>query len=62
MTLELGEMRHAAAFGEILPQEAVGVLIGPALPGVVGRGEVDARGGGTLEVAVLVEFGAVDRR
>jgi hypothetical protein len=35
-------MSHALPFGEILSEQAVGVLVGPPFPGVVRRGEVEA--------------------
>jgi hypothetical protein len=33
----LGKRGHAAAIGEVQPEQAVGVLVGPAFPGVVLR-------------------------
>src|SRR4029079_11136417 len=38
----LGEAPQLGAFGPVLAQQAVGVLVGAALPGRVGVGEVDA--------------------
>ena len=37
----LGQSGQVHALGQILPQQAVGVLVGRALPGAVGVGEVD---------------------
>ena len=36
-----GDLRQVGALRQILPQEAVGVLVGSSLPGMVGMGEVD---------------------
>ena len=52
-------MSHAVALLEVLAEQTVGVLGGAALPGVVGGGEVDEGAGGTLDVLVGVELGAV---
>jgi hypothetical protein len=35
------DLRQVGAFGQILAQQAIGVLVGAPLPGVVGMGEVD---------------------
>ena len=35
------DFRQIAALGQVLPQQAVGVLIGAPFPGVVRMGEVD---------------------
>src|SRR6266511_2982815 len=57
IAIMLGEVGHALALGEILAHEAVGVLIGAAFPRVMRSREVEARGGGSLEPGVVVEFG-----
>ena len=36
-----GDLRQIGAFGQVLTQQAVSVLVGAAFPGVVGMGEVD---------------------
>ena len=41
------------AFGEVLPQEAIRVLVRAALPGVMGITEVDLDVGGNSEALVL---------
>src|SRR2546428_5816654 len=55
----LGEVGHALALGEILTQQAVGVLVGAALPRVVWGGEVKSGRRDSLESRVLVKFGPV---
>ena len=40
MAVELGQVGHAVAPREVLPQQPVGVLIGAALTAAVRRGEV----------------------
>src|SRR5215204_1300441 len=49
----LGELGQGGAFGEVLAQQPIGVLVRAALPGAVRVGEVDgqAGGGGDLFVA-----------
>ena len=59
IAIVLREVSHALALGQILAHEAIGVLVGPALPGVMRGGEVEAGGGGALEPGVLVKLGAV---
>jgi hypothetical protein len=55
----LGEVCHAVAFGEVLAQQAAGVLAGAALPRVVRcRGE-EPGGEPLLERGVAVELGPV---
>src|SRR5579859_1607852 len=49
-------MGHARPLGEILAEQAVGILVGPALPGVMRRGEVEPRGDEPLERRVLVKL------
>jgi len=55
----LGEARHARVLGQVLAYQAVGVLVGAALPGVVRVGEVERHAGGTLDAGIAVELGAV---
>jgi len=50
---------EAGSFRSVLTDEAVGVLIGPSLPGVVGRGEEEVSAGGRLNGFVAMELGAV---
>ena len=38
-----GDLRQVGALGQVLAQEAVGVLVGAPLPGMVGMGEVDGQ-------------------
>ena len=46
-------------FGQVLADQAVGVLVGAALPGVMRIGEVERHAGGVLDPGVAVELGAV---
>ena len=55
----LGEVFHRRAFGDVLPNEPVRVLVRAALPRVVGRSEVEGRTGGAFDVAVAVKLGSV---
>ncbi|MEP6744613.1 MAG: hypothetical protein ABJB33_03890 [Gemmatimonadota bacterium] len=50
---------RAMAVQEVLADEAVGVLVGAALPGVVRGGKVEAGAEGRLEGSVAVGLGAV---
>jgi len=52
LDLGVGDVGEAGAFGEVLADQAVGVLVGGALPGAVGVGEVDRDVGGGGEVGV----------
>ena len=52
LDLGVGDIGEAGAFGEVLADQAVGVLVGGALPGAVGVGEVDRDVGGGGEVGV----------
>lgn len=52
-------MSHAGPFRDVLPYEAVGVLIGTALPGAVGGGEVEVGTGGCFDRLVAMELGAI---
>src|ERR671919_623790 len=47
---------EVGALGEVLAQEAVGVLVGAALPWAVWVGEVDGETGVDFELGVLGEF------
>ena len=51
----LGQGSHAAPFREVLPQQAVGVLVGPAFPGVETFDEA-------IELNPCLERGAVELR
>lgn len=62
IAVPLGQVGHARPFGQVLPEPAVGVLIGPALPGVMRCREIEARGNPTLEGRVAVELRAVVHR
>lgn len=59
MTVGLGEVRHAPALGEVLPEQPVRVLVGPPFPRLVRRREVKAGGGRPLERCVFVKLGPV---
>jgi hypothetical protein len=50
--LSFGEHREIGAFGHVLAKQAIGVLVGAALPGAVGVTEVDLDPGREVEVAV----------
>ena len=59
------DLRQIGAFGQVLTQQAVGVLIGPAFPRVIGVGEVDRQAqpafqfAGTSKLAAVVQGEAV---
>ena len=55
----LGESLHADSLGQVLPDQAVGIFVGAALPGVMGSGEVKPQSDGALDRGVAVELGAV---
>ncbi|CAG4902221.1 hypothetical protein R54767_02829 [Paraburkholderia gardini] len=48
----LGEGAQVGAFGQVLAQQAVGVLAGAALPGTAGVTEVDRHAGSDGEILV----------
>ena len=48
----LREVIEAGAFGEVLADEAVGVLVGTSFPGVVRVGEVDLGAESALELSL----------
>src|SRR5262245_37306746 len=52
VAVRLGELTEEGSFGQVLADEAVGVLAGAALPGVVRSGEVDGGAQVTLELLV----------
>ena len=51
--------RQVGAFGEVLAQQAVGVLVGAALPGAVWVAEVDRQPGGFGDLGVQGHFAAL---
>ena len=59
VALVLGYFGHRFAFGKILPEESVGVLIGPALPTVMRGREVELDRTDRFDLAVPVELGPV---
>ena len=61
----LGEIIHAAAFPQILPDQSVGIFVSSPLPRVVGVGEVELHACLFLQIAVGVKLAAIvggDRR
>src|SRR5262249_18591914 len=52
----LGVGGQVGAFGQVVADQAVGVLVGAALPGGVGVGEVDRDAGGDGEGGVAGHF------
>ena len=61
VALVLGDFGHGYSFGEILPDQPVGVLVGPALPTVVRGCEVELGRADCFHLAVPVELGPVVR-
>ncbi len=59
VAVPLGEMRQAGSLRGVLSDEAVGVLIGAALPGAVGSGEEEIGTSGCFDRPVSVELGAI---
>ena len=57
-----GVSGEVCAFGEVLAQQAVGVLVGAALPGAVGVTEVDVEAGIDSQLGVLGHLGALCQR
>ena len=55
----MGKAGEAGSLGGVLANEAVGVLIGAALPGVVRGREEEGDAGGGLDAFVAMELGAV---
>ena len=62
ITLVLGYFGHRFAFWKILPNEPVGVLIGPALPTVMRGREVELDRTERFDLAIPVELRPVVRR
>jgi hypothetical protein len=62
VALVLGYFGHRLAFGKILPNEPVGVLIGPALPTVMRGREVEPDRTDRFDLAIPVELRPVVRR
>ncbi len=48
----LGESRHVGAFGEVLTQEPIGVLVGSSLPRRLGVTDLDVDAGVDTELDV----------
>lgn len=57
--LFLGEAAQVAARGQVLPQQAVGVLVDAVLPGTVRIGEVDLHPGGFSQPVMRRHFPAL---
>src|SRR4051794_5125797 len=55
----LGERGEGRAFGEVLPYQAVGVLIGAPFPRMIGRREVELEPSALFDRRVAVEFSAI---
>ena len=55
----LSEIAHAHSLGQVLPDEPIGVFVGPSLPRMVRRREVDRHSRGSLNCLVVVKLGAV---
>ena len=49
-------MSHTRPLGDVLADKTIGVLVGPAFPGIVGRGEAHP-GDGRHGIRVLAEQG-----
>lgn len=59
VALELAHSRQALSLAEVLPQQAIEVLVATALPGAMGIGEVAAHTGRFFQCPVAMELGAV---
>ena len=59
ISLLLGEFCQAGGFGQILSEQPMGVLIVPALPGVVRRGKVGVDLQSGFNLRLVVELAAV---
>lgn len=57
--LVLGQVSHAGAFRQVLADQAIGVLVGSAFPGVVRIGEVERDASSGFDALVIMELGAV---
>ena len=62
VALVLGYFGHRLAFWKILPDQPVGVLVGPALPAVMRGGEVELDRTQRFHLAIPVELRPVVRR
>ena len=58
-TLPLSEELEIRALRQVLANQAIGVLIGPPFPGMVGSGEVEAGAEESLDLLVAMELGSV---
>src|ERR1041384_6482368 len=59
VALGLSERLHRSVLLNVLSDEAIGVFISAALPGVIRSGEVDGDPGDLLDLPVAVELGSV---
>ena len=57
-----GDLREVSALGQVLAQEAVGVLVGASLPGMVGMSEVDEQVQPLFQFERTGEFASVVQR
>lgn len=57
--LVIGDVAEISALGKVLPDQAVGILVGAALPGGIGVGEVEAGIKYPSDVGMLGELLAV---
>jgi hypothetical protein len=57
--LSLGQARHAGAFGQVLPNQTVGIFVAPACPGMMRRREVEFRCGAPLNGFIVVKLRTV---
>ena len=55
----LGQSTHAFSLGQMLPDQPVGVCVRPALPAMVGRGEVEPHPAHRFDSATPMEPGSV---
>lgn len=62
VTVGLREALHAFVVREVLPNQAVHVLVGPALPGMVRCREAELQWHARLDSCVAVELGPIVRR
>ena len=60
--LDIADAKQAHLFGEELAQQAVGVLVGATLPGVIGTGEIDAGVQALADELVLGKLLATSQR
>ena len=61
VAVPLGEITEMNALGQILAEEAIGVFVGAAFPGVVRSGEVDLRAECAFQLFIAVELRPVIR-